>query len=311
MHAEIASEQQAQAVLPTEKVQTRRRPTIRMSVLVKRISYKAIIYLALIIVALLVIIPFLWMLTTSLKTVTESSTYPPSLLPARPQWHNYSDVFQAVPFLTYLFNTIFYTLCVTIGQYVCCSLAAFAFARLRFPGRNTLFVLYLATLLIPATVTLVPSFIMMKAFGWIDTMWSMTIPGMLGSAFGTFMLRQYMLSIPHELDDAAKIDGAGLFYIYWKIILPLCKPALTVLAVVTIMTVWNDFVWPLIMLQSDSVVTLTLGLANFTSGGSETFNSIPLNMAASTMTIAPLILIFFFAQRYFIRGIALSGLGGR
>ena len=125
------------------------------------------------------------------------------------------------------------------------------------------------------------------------------------------MLRQYMLSIPRELDDAATVDGAGLFYIYWKIILPLCKPALTVLGVITIMTVWNDFVWPLLMLQSEGVTTLTLGLANFAAGGSETFVSIPLSMAASTLTIAPLILIFFFAQRYFIRGIALSGLGGR
>jgi multiple sugar transport system permease protein len=289
----------------------RRPPKIRSRVLAKRVSFKVMIYVVLIVVALIVIIPFLWMLTTSLKTVTEASTYPPSLLPAAPQWHNYSDVFQAIPFFTYLFNTIFYAACVTIGQYICCSLAAFAFSRLQFPGRNMLFVVYLATILIPTTVTLVPSFMMMKTFGWLDTIWSMTIPGMLGSAFGTFMLRQYMLSIPRELDDAATVDGAGLFYIYWKIILPLCKPALTVLAVTTIMTVWNDFVWPLLMLQSEGVTTLTLGLANFTSGGSQEFNSIPLNMAASTMTIAPLILIFFFAQRYFIRGIALSGLGGR
>jgi multiple sugar transport system permease protein len=308
MHAKIASEQ-AQAAILSEK--TQQRPKIRKSVYAKRVSFKVLVYLVLTVVALIVIIPFLWMLTTSLKTVTESSTFPPSLLPAEPQWHNYFDVFQAVPFLTYLLNTVFYAACVTIGQYACCSLAAFAFSRLQFPGRNVLFVLYLATILIPATVTLVLSFIMMKTFGWLDSIWSMTIPGMLGSAFGTFMLRQYMLSIPRELDDAATVDGAGLFYIYWKIILPLCKPALTVLAVITIMTVWNDFAWPLLMLQSDSVTTLTLGLANFTSGGSETFNSIPLNMAASTMTIMPLILIFFFAQRYFIRGIALSGLGGR
>ncbi|HLZ63581.1 MAG TPA: carbohydrate ABC transporter permease [Ktedonosporobacter sp.] len=309
MHAKIASEQ-AQTAMPSEQARARR-PKLRNRVFAKRVGFKVMIFIALTVVALIVIIPFLWMLTTSLKTVTESSTYPPSLLPAVPQWHDYSDVFQAVPFLTYLLNTIFYAACVTIGQYVCCSLAAFAFSRLQFPGRNALFVLYLATILIPTTVTLVPSFIMMKTFGWLDTIWSMTIPGMLGSAFGTFMLRQYMLSIPRELDDAATVDGASLFYIYWKIILPLCKPALTVLAVITIMTVWNDFVWPLIMLQSDSVTTLTLGLANFTSGGSQEFNSIPFNMAASTMTIAPLILVFFFAQRYFIRGIALSGLGGR
>ncbi len=309
MHAEIASEKAQSAILSAQA--EARRPNMRKSVLMKRISFKTMIYIALIIVALIVIIPFLWMLTTSLKTSVESATYPPTLLPAKPQWHDYTDVFQAVPFLTYLLNTIFYAVAVTAGQFVCCSLAAYAFARLRFPGRNVLFVIYLATMLIPATVTFVPSFIMMKSFGWVDTIWAMTIPGMLGSAFGTFLLRQYMLSIPKELDEAATIDGASLFSIYWKVILPLCKPALTMLAVITIMTVWNDFIWPLIMLQSDSVTTLTLGLANFTAGGSQTYVSTPISMAASTMTILPLILIFFFAQRYFIRGIALSGLGGR
>lgn len=301
MRVEIASED----TLVRPKTRT------RGNVLAKRIGKKAFIYILLTLVTLIVIIPFFWMLTTSLKTDVEASTFPPTIFPAIPQWENYSQVFQAVPFLTYLFNTIFYALAVMVGQFVCCSLAAYAFARMRFPGRNALFIVYLATMLIPVTVTIVPSFILMKAFGWLDTIWAMTIPGMLGSAFGTFMLRQYMLSIPKELDDAAMLDGAGPLYIYWKIILPLCKPALTVLAVITIMTVWNDFMWPLVMLQSDSVTTLTLGLANFTAGGSETFVSTPISMAASTMTVAPLILIFFLAQRYFIRGIALSGMGGR
>lgn len=285
--------------------------TRKKSVLVKHISQNTITYILLTLVALVVLVPFLWMLTTSLKTNVEASTYPPSLFPAVPQWHDYSDVFTAVPFLTYLFNTAFYSFAVMVGQFVCCSLAAFAFARLHFPGRNVLFIVYLATMLVPITVTIVPSFMEMKAFGWLDTIWAMTIPGMLGSAYGTFLLRQFMLSIPKELDDAAMLDGAGPLYLYWKIILPLCKPALTVLAVITIMTVWNDFMWPLVMLQSDSVTTLTLGLANFTAGGSETYVSIPIAMAASTMTVAPLILVFFLAQRYFVRGIALSGMGGR
>lgn len=283
----------------------------RKNVLVKTISQKTITYILLTLVSLVVLVPFLWMLTTSLKTNTEASTYPPSLFPAVFQWHDYSDVFTAVPFLTYLFNTAFYAFAVMVGQFVCCSLAAFAFARLHFPGRNVLFIVYLATMLVPITVTIVPSFMEMKAFGWLDSIWAMTIPGMLGSAYGTFLLRQFMLSIPKELDDAAMLDGAGPLYLYWKIIIPLCKPALTVLAVITIMTVWNDFMWPLVMLQSDSVMTLTVGLANFTAGGSETFVSIPISMAASTMTVAPLILVFFLAQRYFVRGIALSGMGGR
>jgi multiple sugar transport system permease protein len=302
MRVEVAPEK----VLVRPQVGTRKKKG-----LAKRISQKTAVYILLIVVTLIVIIPILWMLTTSLKTEVEASTFPPSFLPAVPQWKNFSDVFTAVPFLTYLFNTVFYTAAVTIGQLICCSLAAFAFARLKFPGRNLLFWIYLATMLIPMAVTIVPSFIEMQAFGWLDTIWAMTIPGMFGSAFGTFLLRQYMLGIPKELDDAAMLDGASPLYVYWKVIMPLCKPALTALAIFTILAVWNDFVWPLVMLQSDSVTTLTLGLANFTAGGSQTFVSTPISMAASTLTVAPLILIFFFAQRYFIKGIALSGMGGR
>ena len=276
-----------------------------------RMALKSVIYLLLVVLALVAVVPFLWMVTTSLKSVQESSTYPPTILPAVPQWHDFSDVFNAVPLLTFFRNTVFYSLAVTLGQVLFCSTAAFAFARLRFPGRNLLFVLYLATLMIPSAVTLVPSFILMKWFHWLDTIWVMTIPGMLGSAYGTFLLRQFMLGIPRDLDEAATIDGAGLVRIYWQIILPLTTSALTVLAVLTIMSVWNDFTWPLVMLNSNSVMTLTLGLAVFATGGTQEFTNIPLLMAAATMTVAPLIIIFFFAQRYFVRGIALTGFGGR
>ncbi len=277
----------------------------------KRAAVKLIVYLLLAIVGLIALIPFLWMVSTSLKTVLESSTYPPPILPALPQWHDYSDVFNSVPMLTFFRNTVFYSTMVTLGQLLFCSTAAFAFARLRFPGREGLFLIYLATLMIPTAVTLVPSFILMKWFHWLDTIWVMTIPGMFGSAFGTFLLRQFMLGIPRDLDEAATIDGASLLRIYWQIILPLTGSALTVLGVLTIMAVWNDFTWPLVMLNSSSVMTLTLGLAVFATGGTEEFTNVPLLMAAATMTVAPLIIIFIFAQRYFVRGIALSGFGGR
>ena len=268
-------------------------------------------YLLLALVTLIVIIPFFWMVSTSLKTPAESSTYPPSLWPAVAQWHDYVDVFNAAPFLTFFRNTVLYSALVTIGQLAFCSTAAFAFARLRFPGRNVLFVLYLATLMVPTLVTLVPSFVLMKWFGWIDTVQVMTIPGMFGSAFGTFLLRQFMLTIPRELDEAAMIEGASLLRIYWQIILPLVRSPMVVLAVLTIMTVWNDFAWPLVMLNSNRVMTLTLGLAVFTTGGTEEYVNIPLAMAAATMVVTPLILIFLVAQRYFIRGFALTGFGGR
>lgn len=288
-----------------------RRPGTGARATTRRLAARLVVYLLLALVALIAVIPFLWMVSTSLKTVTETSTYPPPILPAVPQWHDYADVFNSVPMLTFFRNTVFYSAMVTIGQLLFCSTAAFAFARLRFPGREALFLIYLATLMIPTAVTLVPSFILMKWFHWLDTIWAMTIPGMLGSAFGTFLLRQFMLSIPRDLDEAATIDGAGLLRIYWQIILPLTGSALTVLAVLTLMTVWNDFMWPLVMINSTDVMTLTLGLAVFATGGTQEFLNVPLLMAAATMTVAPLILVFFFAQRYFVRGIALSGFGGR
>jgi len=292
---------------------TRRRTGIWAPLYTKRIVGRLVVYALLTLVALIAIVPFLWMVTTSIKTPQEAGTYPPSLWPAVTQWHNFADVFSAAPFLSYLRNTVFYATAVTLGQLLFCSTAAFAFARLTFPGRDRLFFLYLATLMIPSAVTLVPSFILMKWFGWLNTIWVMTVPGMFGSAFGTFLLRQSMLTLPHELDEAATIDGASLLRIFWQIILPLSKSSLTVLAVLTIIAVWNDFTWPLVMLSntSSSVTTLTLGLAVFSTGGTQEFTNIPLEMAAATMTISPLILIFFFAQRYFERGFVLTGFGGR
>jgi multiple sugar transport system permease protein len=281
------------------------------SVRLRRIVGATLCYVLLALIALIAIIPFLWMVSTSLKTALESSTYPPTFWPAVPQWHDYADVFNSAPFLTFFRNTVLYSLLVTVGQLAFCSTAAFAFARMRFPGRNFLFVLYLATLMVPTSVTLVPSFILMKWFGWLDTVQVMTIPGMFGSAFGTFLLRQFMLTIPRELDEAAMIEGAGPLRIYWQIILPLVRSPMVVLAVLTIMAVWNDFAWPLVMLNSNNVMTLTLGLAVFATGGTEEYVNVPLAMAAATLTVAPLILIFLFAQRYFIRGIALTGFGGR
>lgn len=285
----------------------RRRRRVRPSHIVSRVA----IYALLVLVSLIAVVPFLWMVSTSLKTAVEASSYPPSIWPTHPQWHDYVDVFGAAPFLTFFRNTVLYSACVTLGQLVFCSTAAFAFARLRFRFRNLLFVIYLATLMVPTVVTLIPSFILMKWLGWINTVWVMTIPGMTGSAFGTFLLRQFMLSIPKELDEAAIIEGASLFRIYRSVILPLVRSPLVVLTVLTVMTVWNDFAWPLVMLNSNSVMTLTLGLAVFETGGTEEYVNVPLAMAAATMVVAPLIVIFILAQRYFIRGFALSGFGGR
>jgi multiple sugar transport system permease protein len=277
---------------------------------IRRYSGKVIAYIVLTAMSVVSIFPFLWTISTSLKTADQIFAWPPKLIPDPIEWSNYPGVFDTLPFGRFFLNTVFYTTSVTVGQLLFCSLAGYAFARLRFPGRDLLFYLYLGTMMIPGSVTLVPSFILMRWFGWVDTIWAMTIPGMLGSAFGTFLMRQFFLTIPSELDDAATIDGANKLRIYWQIILPLGKPALAVLAVFTITAVWNDFMWPLVMLHDQNLFTLTLGLSRF-NAGMQSYTFWAGLMAAATMTIAPLIIIFFFAQRFFTEGISLTGMGGR
>jgi len=276
----------------------------------RRHAGKVVAYVVLSITAIVSIFPFLWMVSTSLKGQGQIFAWPPKLIPDPVVWSNYPEVFDTLPFHRFFLNTAFYTSMVVLGQVVFCSLAGYAFARLQFPGRDLIFVLYLGTLMIPATVTFVPSFIIMREFGWYNTIWAMTIPGMFGSAFGTFLMRQFMLTIPSELDDAAIIDGASKLRIFLEVIVPLSRPAMAVLAVFTITTVWNDFIWPLIMLADQDLYTLTLGLARF-QGGMQSYTFWAGLMAAATMTIAPLVLIFLFAQRFFTEGISLTGMGGR
>ncbi len=276
----------------------------------RKVGNKIFAYVVLTLMSIISIFPFLWTVSTSLKGPGEIFAWPPEMIPNPPVWSNYAQVFETLPFGRFFLNTIIYTTAVTIGQLLFCSLAGYAFARLRFPGRDPIFYLYLATMMIPASVTLVPSFILMRWFDWVNTMWAMTIPGMFGSAFGTFLMRQFMLSLPSELDDAAIVDGASKWRIYWQIILPLSKPAIAVLAVFTITAVWNDFVWPLVMLHDRELYTLTLGLASF-NAGMQSYTFWSGLMAAATMTIAPLIVIFIFSQRFFTEGISLTGMGGR
>lgn len=267
-------------------------------------------YIILIFVSAISIFPFIWTVSTSLKASHQIFEWPPRLIPDPVVWANYASVFETLPFWRFFGNTSFYTVMVVVGQLLFCSLAGYAFARLRFPGRDFLFYLYLGTMMIPGSVTLVPSFILMRYFDWVNTIWAMTIPGMFGSAFGTFLMRQFMLSIPSELDDAATVDGANRWRIYWQIILPLAKPAMAVLAVFTITTVWNDFMWPLVMLHDTDLYTLTLGLARF-DAGMQSYTFWAGLMAAATMTVTPLIVIFAFTQRFFTEGISLTGMGGR
>lgn len=250
--------------------------------------------------------PILWALSGSLKRQAEISQ--PILLPAHPQWSNYLEVFARMPFWRMLFNTVLYAGCITAGQVFFCSLAGYAFARLPFTGRDSLFVLYLATLMVPLTVTVIPQFILMRVFGWTDTMWAMIVPGLFGSAFGTYLMRQFFATLPVDMEEAAILDGCSPWTIYWRILLPHARPAVMVLAVLTWINVWNDFLWPLLMIQRKDIATLTLGLV-WMQG--EYVAEWPILMAASMLMLAPLVVIYAVAQRAFVRGIAATGFGGR
>jgi multiple sugar transport system permease protein len=219
-------------------------------------------------------------------------------------WKNYVDAWNAVPFGRFFINSIIVSVCVTFGQVFTSSLAGYAFARLSFKGRDTLFLGYLATMMIPGTVTMIPVFIIIKKFGWLDTYQALILPGMF-SAYGTFLLRQFFLSIPKDLEESAVIDGATKFRIYWQIILPLSKPALATLTTFTFMWVWNDFMWPLIVTSKMEMRTLPVGLASFQ--GLYTTNW-TLLMAASVIVLMPVLILYIYNQRFFVRGITLSGL---
>lgn len=263
-------------------------------------------YAGLAVVAACALFPILWALSGSLKTEAEISA--PILLPAHPQFSNYLEVFDRMPFARMLVNTVLYAGAITVGQVFFCSLAGYAFARLPFTGRDTVFVVYLATLMVPVTVTVIPQFILMRVFGWTDTVWAMIIPGVFGSAFGTYLMRQFFATLPVDLEEAAILDGCSPWTIYWRILLPHAKPAVLVLAVLTWINVWNDFLWPLLMIQTKSIATLTLGLV-WMQG--EYVADWPVLMAASMLMLAPLIVIYTFVQRAFVSGIASTGFGGR
>ncbi|TFG96756.1 MAG: carbohydrate ABC transporter permease [Calditrichales bacterium] len=254
--------------------------------------------------ALITIAPFFWMVLTSLKDISDIFVYPPKWWPSEFHFENYLNAFDAAPFGKFYFNSLFVALSVTIGQLITCSMAAFAFARLNFKGRDPLFYIFLGTMMVPYNVTMIPSFMILYWFGWIDTYQAMIVPG-LAAAFGTFLLRQFFMTIPKELEEAAYIDGASKFAVLWRIIVPLAKPALATLAIFTFMGVFNDFIWSLIVLNSEEMHTVQLGLAIFRDRYVTQWD---LLMAGSVTAVLPILIVFFVAQKYFIKGIALSGL---
>ncbi|HLH74853.1 MAG TPA: carbohydrate ABC transporter permease [Chloroflexota bacterium] len=257
------------------------------------------------------LLPFFWLLSSSLKSPQEIYVFPPIWLPHPAQWGNYPEVVTELPFFLYTRNTLIITIPAMLGQVLTSSLAAYGFARLRFPGRDVAFGALLATLMLPYAVTLIPVYIMFKAFGWLGTYLPLIVPFWFGGgAFNVFLLRQFFLTIPDELEEAALLDGAGYLTIYWRIILPLSVPALIVVTIFSFLFHWNDFLAPLIYLNDFHTWTLAMGvvlLKNASIGRRDTTN---LLMAMSTMMITPIIIIFFVAQRAFIQGIVLTGLKG-
>lgn len=273
----------------------------------RQFASKLVAHAILLILGFVFSIPFFWLLTTSLKADRQIFAWPPVWLPNPVIWRNYPDVFKYAPFLLYFRNTMIVVAAHVFGGVVTCSLAAYAFARLKAPGRDLIFMVMISTMMIPGIVTLVPIYIIFAKLDWIDTFLPLTVPPLTGSAFFIFMLRQFYLTIPIELEEAALMDGATRWTIWWKLMLPLSTPALATVAVFAFMGAWNDFLSPLIFLNSRNLYTLTLGLNVFLREHSADWG---LLMAASTMMVVPVIITFFLVQKQFVQGITLTGIKG-
>ncbi|HMN29450.1 MAG TPA: carbohydrate ABC transporter permease, partial [Caldilineaceae bacterium] len=251
--------------------------------------------------------PFGWMLATTLKEGPQVCTWPPVWSPSPGRLDNYTKAWSMLPFAQFYWNTIRITFLSIIGTVISCSLAAYGFARLRFRGRDLLFVILLATLMLPSQVTLIPQYIWFARLGWVNTYLPLIVPAFLGNPFSIFLLRQFFMSIPHELDDAAKIDGCSFFGIYSRIIMPLSKAAVGVVAIFSFTYNWNDFLNPLIYLQSIEQFTISLGLRMFQTN---TYVDMQSLMAMSVVALIPQLVIFFLAQRHFVQGVVLTGIKG-
>ncbi len=273
---------------------------------------EVIAHLCLIPVAIIMLIPLSWLFSTSLKPRGMVFTYPPQLIPNPIRWQNYPEALTVLPFALFLKNSVIYCVSIMIGQVLVSTFVGYAFARLRFPGRDFIFWLVLVRMMLPGTVTLVPSYVMFQKMRWVNTFLPLVVPGWLpglnSASFYIFLCRQFFMSIPLELDDAAKIDGAGHVRIWWQVILPLSKPVVTTVAVFSFILHWNDFMGPLLYLHKMSLRPLALGLQSFQGAYVTDWHWL---MAASTTMVVPMIVLFFAAQRYFLRGIAMTGLAGR
>jgi multiple sugar transport system permease protein len=270
-------------------------------------------HLVLIPITFILLVPLILMVVTSLETEGETRRFPPVLVPHDPQWHNYQDALDAAPFVRFMVNSAIVALLVVASNLVLCSIAGYAFARLRFIGRGVLFGILMATLMVPIQVTMIPEFLIVKWLGvhvWsqlgIDHLGALVVPNMV-TAFGIFFLRQFFLTIPVELEEAARIDGTSRIGVVFKIVMPLSLPALSTLAALTFLDSWNSFLWPLLVVNTENRMTLPLGLTTFQGSHTTRWE---LLMAGNVFSLLPMLLVFFAAQRYFVRSVAATGLKG-
>lgn len=256
--------------------------------------------------AIWMFLPLAWMIAASFEPEDEIFSYPPTFVPSQVIFQHWVSAWTLVPFPRFFFNSIVMTACITAGQFLTATTAAYAFARLRFPGRDRLFLCFLATLMVPGQILLIPQFMIIRTLHWLNSYEALIVPG-LASAYSVFLLRQFFLTLPAELEDAARIDGAGVVRILWQIVIPLSKPAIVTMCVFTAMGAWNAFLWPLIVTTSTSMYTVQLGLTNFRGAYSTQWSYM---MAATCFVTLPILAVFFIGQKYFIEGVALSGLKG-
>ena len=265
-----------------------------------------IIHLVLIFGSMLMVLPFFWEVSTSLKTYAESISVPPMILPSTPAWKNYADVFLALPFGAQFLNTVIMTAARTVGQVFFCSAAGYAFARLEFPGRNLIFIAFLSVLMIPSQLFLLSQFQLMQRFGLLNTVTALALPGIF-SAFGTFLMRQFFMQLPAELDAAARLDGCNPFQVWWKVMLPLAKNGMLALGILTAIWSWNDLLWPLVVNNDPEKMTLSAGLSTLQG---QFLTNYPVLMAGSFLASIPMIILFVVFQKNMLEGIASSGIKG-
>jgi ABC-type glycerol-3-phosphate transport system permease component len=278
------------------------------SVKMRRRIGHTLLHVLMILLGITFVMPLAWVVSTSLKLPGQVFVQPIEWVPTSPRWANYVEVFQRLPFLEFIKNSLFVTVLGTLGAVLSSVTVAFSLSRIRWPGRQVVFGVMLATLMLPGVVTLIPTFIIFKQIHWLGTFYPLWVPSWFASAFYIFLMRQFMTTLPIELDEAAKMDGASNFRILWQIIAPLCGPAIATVAIFAFLGHYNDFMGPLLYITENRMYTIPLGLLWFQGRFGNYWHLV---MAASMVSIAPLIVLFFLAQRYFVQGIALTGLGGR